>query len=80
MNFAQSRKAWLGALVAFLTPILTYVAATGEWSWRAFAGTVVSGLITGLTVYQVPNAPPARVDARLHGMHRADGNPSVEEQ
>lgn len=50
-----ARKAQVAALVGFLTPIGTYIAATGDWSWRAFAGTVVSGVISGLGVFETEN-------------------------
>lgn len=52
---SAARKAQVAALIAFLGPILTYIAATGDWSWRAFIGAVVSGVIAGLTTYQVQN-------------------------
>ena len=54
---AQARKAQLAALISFLGPILTYLQATGEWSWRAFVGAVVSGVIAGASVYFTNNAP-----------------------
>ena len=56
------RKAIVAAIVAFLGPVLTYLAATGDWSWRAFAGSVVSGLLGGLGTYQITNDPPGPVD------------------
>jgi hypothetical protein len=75
--FSEARKAYVAAAIALLTPILTYVAATGDWSWRAFAGSVISGLIAGLSVYNTPNEPPPVDDLsgesfipKRHARHR----------
>ncbi len=59
MTFLTSyaRKAQLAAVLAFLSPIATYILATGDWSWRAFAGAVVSGVIAGVGVFYTQNAP-----------------------
>lgn len=54
---ARANKAWTGAALAALTPLLVYLQATGDWSWRAFAAAVVSGAIAGIGVYAVPNRP-----------------------
>lgn len=53
----QASKAWTGAALAALAPLLTYLQATGDWSWRACAAAVVSGLVAGIGVYAVPNRP-----------------------
>ena len=54
---AQASKAWTGAALAALAPLLAYLQATGDWSWRAFGAAVVSGLVAGIGVYAVPNRP-----------------------
>lgn len=67
---AEARKAQIAALVGFLGPILTYLQTETEWSWRAFAGAVVSGVVAGLTVYNIKNAEP-RESRRLRNRRRA---------
>lgn len=57
MPIAAYRKAIVAAVVALLGPILTYIAATGDWSWRAFIGSVITGVVAGLGTFQVSNAP-----------------------
>lgn len=54
---SAARKAQVAAAIAFLGPLGTYVATEGQWSWRAFAGAIVSSLVAGLTVYQTTNQP-----------------------
>lgn len=51
-----ARKAQAAAGVAFLGPIGAYVATTGDWSWRYFAGSVIAGGVAGLTVFATENA------------------------
>lgn len=67
---SAARKAQVAALVGFLTPLGTYVVSEMDWSWRAFAGAVITGLITGLSVYGIPNAPTTvTARARRSGRH-----------
>jgi hypothetical protein len=56
----QARKAQVGALIAFLGPLGTFLVIEQQWDWRAFAGAVISGLIAGLSVFYKGNAdaPP----------------------
>jgi hypothetical protein len=54
---SAARKAQAAAAVGFLGPIGTYVVTEGDWSWRAFAGAVVTGAIAGLSTYGVTNRP-----------------------
>lgn len=60
-----NKAVWAG-LIGFLSPIGYYLASTDEWSWRAFAATVVSGLVAGIGTYVVPNRAPTHV-----GQHEA---------
>jgi hypothetical protein len=55
---AEARKAQVAALIGFLGPILLYIQAEGEWSWRAFVGAVISGVVAGAGVYATTNASP----------------------
>jgi Na+/H+-translocating membrane pyrophosphatase len=66
---ASARKAQVGALIAFIGPLLTYVLAEGDWSWRAFVGSVLSGVVAGGSVYATTNAP-----AVPPGRHEGNGN------
>lgn len=72
---SYARKAQLAALIAALAPILTYVTATGEWSWRALAGAVVSGVIAGVTVFNTQNAPLPPVPRAQARRHRQENGP-----
>lgn len=54
---AESRKAIVAFLLAFLGPIGVLLAATDvALDWRVVASAVVAGLIAGLATYAVPNA------------------------
>lgn len=56
---SAARKAWTGAAVAFLGPLLTLLLATDQdLDWRSVVAAVVSGLVGGLGVYQTTNEPP----------------------
>jgi hypothetical protein len=55
---AESRKAIVAFLVAFLGPLGVLLAATDvALDWRVVTSAVVAGLIAGLATYAVPNAP-----------------------
>lgn len=60
----NTRKAQVAALIAFLGPIATFVALEGGWDWRAFIGSVITGIIAGLTVYNTSNETAAARRAR----------------
>lgn len=59
-------KALAAAVVAFLAPIGAFLALTGDWSWRAFAASVVSGGVGGFATYATPTDPAALTPARSH--------------
>lgn len=52
-----ARKAQVAAVIGFLGPLGTYVAAEGDWSWRAFGGAVITGMLAGLATYNAPYEP-----------------------
>jgi predicted metalloprotease len=73
---AEARKAQWAAIIGFFAPILIYLQAQGEWSWRAFAGAVVSGVISAAVVFNADNAPLGSVKPlrRLRDRHTQEGS------
>ena len=69
---SRAAKAYVAAFVAFLGPVFAYLALTGAWDWRAFAASVVAGLIAGGGTYATPNAPAVTVGRHEAG-HPVDG-------
>lgn len=53
-----SRKALVGALVAFLGPLASLYASSVEITGRLVIGCVLAGAIAGLSVWSAPNTEP----------------------
>lgn len=52
-----ARKAQVSALLAVLTAVVSYLVANeGHWSWQGTLVALLSGVVTGLGVYQTSNA------------------------
>jgi hypothetical protein len=64
---SAARKAQAAAAVGFLGPIGTYVVTEGDWSWRAFAGSVITGAVAGLSTYGVTNRRPLARGGEIAG-------------
>lgn len=56
---AESRKALMAALVAFLGPLAVLLSTVGPLTGEQWALAVVSGLVAALSTYLVPNRPSA---------------------
>ncbi len=69
----RSAKAWTGAAVAFLGPLLVLLQAEVDLDLRSVLAAVVSGLVGGLGVYGTPNTPPVSDDEP--GRHAVDRRP-----
>lgn len=55
-------KAVASAVVSFLAPITTYLEMTGEWSWRWFAASVLTGA-SGFAATWATKTDPAALEA-----------------
>ena len=55
---SRAAKAHVGAVIAFLSTLLTYFAAE-DWNWdpKAFIPAVIAALVAALSVYHTSNAP-----------------------
>ncbi len=67
MSFlSETRKAWLGFIVALLMPAATY-AATADWAawgvadWRGVFNALLSGFVQALAIAGVVYAAPNKV-------------------
>lgn len=49
-------KAIVSAVLAFLAPLLALIISNADLDWRGWLGSVIAGLIAGLSTFAVPNA------------------------
>ena len=55
-TLSTARKAVVAAVLVFLAPILALVMSSADLTWRGWLGSVLAGLIGGLSTYATPNA------------------------
>jgi hypothetical protein len=57
---SRIRKAIAAFILPFLgLPLADWIGGLEAWSWEMVAAAAVTGLISAIGVYTVPNAPPA---------------------
>jgi hypothetical protein len=73
-RLAPYMKAVVGGVIGTVAPLLIAGFASG-WDWQAILGAVVTGALTGLGVYEIPNAGRAQPTAVATESPRATRRP-----